>query len=127
LFKIDISNQKIKQFNKGDNWMLDKIHLMISIFAAIVVTILSIIQRVEPLQTAKWMIIVIVVFYFAGLIIQRFLQRRVFFEDLTQDEDDFDVDDENILFVDNDDTQLTGNNNIQYADDNLYADSESIL
>ena len=77
--------------------MLDKIHLLISIFAAIVVTILSIVQRVEPMQTATWLICVITLFYFAGLIAQKYLLKNVFINDLTEDEEELAVDDENIL------------------------------
>jgi len=77
--------------------MLDKIHLMICIFAAIVVTILSIIQRVEPLRIATMLIYVIILFYFAGLIVQKYLLKYIFVDNLTEDEEELVIEDENIL------------------------------
>ena len=58
--------------------MLDKLHLIVSIVATIIVTAISIYQDVSLHNMAVRLIVVIVAFYFVGLAAKTFLKRYVF-------------------------------------------------
>lgn len=58
--------------------MLDKIHIFISIFAALVVTIISIIEGSTLAVLSVRIVIIIIIFYFTGIFVRYFLKKNVF-------------------------------------------------
>ncbi len=68
--------------------MLDKIHIMITILAAIFVTAAGLYTGVPAAQLAYFLVFVIVIFYFIGLIVKSYLKRNVFTEENVESEED---------------------------------------
>ena len=58
--------------------MLDKIHLKISVFAALVVLVLSMVEDAPILVIVPRLIAAIVIFYFVGLVVRFYLRKHVF-------------------------------------------------
>jgi len=58
--------------------MLDKLHILISIVATMVVTLISLVQEVDLHTLAVRLIVVIIAFYALGLAIKLFIIKYVF-------------------------------------------------
>ena len=69
-------NGKGKNLNRSN--VLDKLHVIISITASIVATLLSLVQQTTLHQLALRLIIVIIAFYLIGLAAKIYLLRFVF-------------------------------------------------
>ena len=60
--------------------MLEKLHVYVSIIAALVVTIMSLIQKISLQETTLRLIVIICVFYIIGLITRTYLKKNVFIQ-----------------------------------------------
>ncbi len=65
--------------------MLEKLQINLSIFAAFVVTAFGLLMRIDPMRISFSLIIVIIAFYFFGLIIKAYLMSKVFVNQNVQD------------------------------------------
>ena len=77
--------------------MLKRIQIFISLIAALATVVYCIVTDMSLRETALPLIVVIVVFYFAGLIVRRFLTKKVFVpeeapaEEVSEGEEVFEV------------------------------------
>ena len=68
--------------------MLEKIHIYISMFAALVTVIFGIVTGMSLAETALPVIVAIVVFYFVGVAVKNYLNRTVFIKEAPPAPDD---------------------------------------
>jgi hypothetical protein len=107
--------------------MIDKTHIIFSIIAAIVVTIINIVEGVDLLQGSLRIIIAICIAFTLSVISKMYIKKNVFIEEVNEETEQLDIEEVDDEQLEGEETNIEADNKEEVHEENMQVDKEQDL